>query len=53
MGGVKITPPGALRVQNMPALLGLNKVRPQPHFIVHTKFGEDRMKNNQVITLRR
>ena len=29
-----------------------NRVRPQTHVIIHIKFGEDRMKNTQVIMLR-
>ena len=32
-------------------MTSLNKVRHWPHCIIHIKFGEDRMRNGQVITL--
>ena len=32
-------------------MTSLNRVRQQPHTIIHTKFGDDQMRNDQVITL--
>ena len=33
-------------------MTSLHVVCPQPHYIIHIKFGEHRMRNDEVITLR-